>query len=160
MLAPTFDTGIITNLVGTGQRRRSDPPNRGLLDTHLKLMRRKLPILLLLATLVCMTGCSMVRGFTLRPYRINIQQGNYLEDGVFEFPYGLAGAASNHPGSKPGLIVGINQCKNFAQTENLSVNNGVHSQQLSQFLRRNFFAGDNIGIEVICFQCLVNNVRF
>jgi outer membrane protein assembly factor BamE len=67
-------------LVGTGQRRRSDPPNRGLLDTHLKIMRRKLPILLLLATLVCMTGCSMVRGFTLRPYRINIQQGNYLEE--------------------------------------------------------------------------------
>ena len=43
-------------------------------------MRSKLSILILLASLVCMTGCTMVRGFTLRPYRINIQQGNYLEE--------------------------------------------------------------------------------
>jgi outer membrane protein assembly factor BamE len=47
-------------------------------------MRRKLPILLLLATLFCMTGCGMVRGFTLKPYRINIQQGNYLEEDEVE----------------------------------------------------------------------------
>ena len=43
-------------------------------------MRRKLTTLVLIASLVGMTGCSMVRGFTLKPYRINIQQGNYLEE--------------------------------------------------------------------------------
>ena len=43
-------------------------------------MRRKLTTLVLIASLVCMTGCTMVRGFSLRPYRINIQQGNYLEE--------------------------------------------------------------------------------
>ena len=43
-------------------------------------MLRKIWILVLAAALLCMAGCSMVRGFTLKPYRINIQQGNYLEE--------------------------------------------------------------------------------
>jgi outer membrane protein assembly factor BamE len=55
--------------------RAASEPENGVPD-----MRRKLTTLVLIATLVCMTGCSMVRGFTLRPYRINIQQGNYLEE--------------------------------------------------------------------------------
>ena len=32
--------------------------------------------------IICLltTGCSSVRNFSLKPYRINIQQGNYLEE--------------------------------------------------------------------------------
>jgi outer membrane protein assembly factor BamE len=35
--------------------------------------------LAVIAVLGLFAGCSMVQGFTLRPYRINIQQGNFLE---------------------------------------------------------------------------------
>lgn len=35
--------------------------------------------LAVIAMLGLFAGCSMVQGFTLRPYRINIQQGNFLE---------------------------------------------------------------------------------
>ncbi len=33
----------------------------------------------LLALVVLLAGCTTAQGFTLRPYRMNIQQGNYLE---------------------------------------------------------------------------------
>lgn len=33
----------------------------------------------LLALVALLAGCSFVQGFTLRPYRMNIQQGNFLE---------------------------------------------------------------------------------
>lgn len=33
----------------------------------------------LLAVVVTLAGCSSSRGFSLLPYRMNIQQGNYLE---------------------------------------------------------------------------------
>lgn len=33
----------------------------------------------LIALVVLLTGCTAAQGFTLRPYRMNIQQGNYLE---------------------------------------------------------------------------------
>ena len=36
-------------------------------------------VLLLIASLAGTSGC-MLRNFTLKPYRINIQQGNYLEE--------------------------------------------------------------------------------
>ncbi len=55
-------------------------PDKPIIGSRTGTMRSKLSILVLLASLVCMTGCTMVRGFTLRPYRINIQQGNYLEE--------------------------------------------------------------------------------
>jgi outer membrane protein assembly factor BamE len=29
--------------------------------------------------LLCLTGCSTLQGFSLRPYRMNVQQGNFLE---------------------------------------------------------------------------------
>jgi outer membrane protein assembly factor BamE len=32
-----------------------------------------------LALLVLLTGCSVLQGFSLRPYRMNVQQGNFLE---------------------------------------------------------------------------------
>lgn len=35
--------------------------------------------LAVIAVLGLFAGCSMVQGFTLRPYRINVQQGNFLE---------------------------------------------------------------------------------
>src|SRR5210317_871044 len=43
-------------------------------------MLRKTSILILVASLLCLAGCSTIRNFTLRPYRINIQQGIYLEE--------------------------------------------------------------------------------
>ena len=43
-------------------------------------MTHKLLIILTIAGLLISAGCSSVRNFTLRPYRINIQQGNYLEE--------------------------------------------------------------------------------
>jgi len=33
----------------------------------------------LIAVVVLLAGCSAAQGLTLRPYRMNIQQGNYLE---------------------------------------------------------------------------------
>jgi outer membrane protein assembly factor BamE len=39
-------------------------------------LTRRLALISLIAMLA---GCSMVQGFTLRPYRMNIQQGNFLE---------------------------------------------------------------------------------
>ena len=33
----------------------------------------------LIAILVLFTGCSVMQGFSLRPYRMNVQQGNFLE---------------------------------------------------------------------------------
>lgn len=33
----------------------------------------------LVAFIVLLTGCSTLQGFSLRPYRMNIQQGNFLE---------------------------------------------------------------------------------
>ena len=33
----------------------------------------------LLALVVLLAGCTAAQGFSLRPYRINVQQGNYLE---------------------------------------------------------------------------------
>lgn len=35
--------------------------------------------LCLVVVIVLLAGCSTARGFSLLPYRINIQQGNYLE---------------------------------------------------------------------------------
>ena len=35
--------------------------------------------LTVILALVALTGCSVGQGFTLRPYRMNVQQGNYLE---------------------------------------------------------------------------------
>jgi outer membrane protein assembly factor BamE len=32
-----------------------------------------------LAILLLLAGCTVVQGFSLRPYRMNIQQGNFLE---------------------------------------------------------------------------------
>jgi outer membrane protein assembly factor BamE len=32
-----------------------------------------------IALILLLTGCSVVQGFTLRPYRMNVQQGNFLE---------------------------------------------------------------------------------
>ena len=46
----------------------------------IEFMLRKTSILILVASLLCLVGCSAIRNFTLRPYRINIQQGNYLEE--------------------------------------------------------------------------------
>lgn len=43
-------------------------------------MLRKTSILILVASLLGLAGCSTIRNFTLLPYRINIQQGNYLEE--------------------------------------------------------------------------------
>jgi outer membrane protein assembly factor BamE len=33
----------------------------------------------LIALVVLLAGCTAAQGFSLRPYRMNIQQGNYLE---------------------------------------------------------------------------------
>lgn len=33
----------------------------------------------LIAVILLLAGCTVAQGFTLRPYRMNIQQGNYLE---------------------------------------------------------------------------------
>lgn len=33
----------------------------------------------LIAIIVLLTGCSALQGFSLRPYRMNVQQGNFLE---------------------------------------------------------------------------------
>ena len=33
----------------------------------------------LLALVALLAGCTAAQGFSLRPYRINVQQGNYLE---------------------------------------------------------------------------------
>jgi outer membrane protein assembly factor BamE len=33
----------------------------------------------LVAIVILLAGCTAAQGFTLRPYRMNIQQGNYLE---------------------------------------------------------------------------------
>jgi outer membrane protein assembly factor BamE len=35
--------------------------------------------LALIAAVALLGGCSVVQGFSLRPYRMNIQQGNFLE---------------------------------------------------------------------------------
>ncbi len=37
---------------------------------------RRLGVLLLL---LCLAGCTTLQGFSLRPYRMNVQQGNFLE---------------------------------------------------------------------------------
>ncbi len=67
-------------------------------------------------------------------------------DGVVKLPKDLTGIAANHPGFESGLIIGIYQGIHFTQTENLAVNNSVHSQQLAQLLRRNIFSGGDSGI--------------
>lgn len=33
----------------------------------------------LLAVVITLTGCAAAKDFSLRPYRMNVQQGNYLE---------------------------------------------------------------------------------
>jgi outer membrane protein assembly factor BamE len=33
----------------------------------------------LVAAIVLLTGCTTLQGFSLRPYRMNVQQGNFLE---------------------------------------------------------------------------------
>lgn len=33
----------------------------------------------LVAVIILLTGCSMVEGFSVRPYRMNVQQGNFLD---------------------------------------------------------------------------------
>jgi outer membrane protein assembly factor BamE len=33
----------------------------------------------LVAVLIVLAGCSVAQGFSLRPYRMNIQQGNFLD---------------------------------------------------------------------------------
>jgi outer membrane protein assembly factor BamE len=74
---------IITDLARAGQRagRIWPPANAARPDILLgRTMRRTLMTLALLATLACVAGCGMVRGFTVKPYRINVQQGNYLEE--------------------------------------------------------------------------------
>lgn len=38
----------------------------------------------LLFIIILLAGCSVVQGFSLRPYRMNIQQGNFLEPKEFE----------------------------------------------------------------------------
>ena len=43
-------------------------------------MTRKILFSLAIAVLLTSAGCSSVRNFSLKPYRINIQQGNYLEE--------------------------------------------------------------------------------
>jgi outer membrane protein assembly factor BamE len=37
------------------------------------------PRLFLLLAIALLGGCSALQGFSLKPYRMNIQQGNYLE---------------------------------------------------------------------------------
>jgi outer membrane protein assembly factor BamE len=37
------------------------------------------PRLLLLLAVALLSGCTALQGFSLKPYRMNIQQGNYLE---------------------------------------------------------------------------------
>ncbi|NHA14587.1 outer membrane protein assembly factor BamE [Thioalkalivibrio sp. XN279] len=39
----------------------------------------QLPRLFLLLAIALLGGCSALQGFSLKPYRMNIQQGNYLE---------------------------------------------------------------------------------
>jgi outer membrane protein assembly factor BamE len=39
----------------------------------------QLPRLFLLLSIALLGGCSALQGFSLKPYRMNIQQGNYLE---------------------------------------------------------------------------------
>ncbi|MEJ2516313.1 MAG: outer membrane protein assembly factor BamE [Gammaproteobacteria bacterium] len=41
-------------------------------------MRNALRAAIVLAAATC-AGCSLGQGFSLKPYRLNIQQGNYLE---------------------------------------------------------------------------------
>ena len=43
-------------------------------------MTRRLLIALVIAGLLTSAGCARLRNFSLKPYRINIQQGNYLEE--------------------------------------------------------------------------------
>jgi len=44
------------------------------------MLNRSLAILVVVAlTLATVSGCARLRNFSLKPYRINIQQGNYLE---------------------------------------------------------------------------------
>lgn len=40
------------------------------------LPTRRLALILAVA---CLGGCTALQGFSLRPYRMNVQQGNYLE---------------------------------------------------------------------------------
>lgn len=45
------------------------------------MMNRPLTILIaLVITLSAVSGCARLRNFSLKPYKINIQQGNYLEE--------------------------------------------------------------------------------
>lgn len=44
-----------------------------------RALARALVMVLLAASLAASTGC-MLRNFSLKPYRINIQQGNFLEE--------------------------------------------------------------------------------
>lgn len=37
---------------------------------------QRLSVLLLV---LCLAGCTVLQGFSLRPYRMNVQQGNFLE---------------------------------------------------------------------------------
>ena len=39
----------------------------------------QLPRVFLLLAIALLGGCSALQGFSLKPYRMNIQQGNYLE---------------------------------------------------------------------------------
>lgn len=41
---------------------------------------RSLGLALMVLAFVASSGCSSLRNFTLKPYRINIQQGNFLEE--------------------------------------------------------------------------------
>ena len=43
-------------------------------------MPRFLAVLGLALVLVTTAGCGMVRGFTLKPYRLDVQQGNFLDE--------------------------------------------------------------------------------
>jgi len=39
----------------------------------------QLPRIFLLLAIALLGGCSALQGFSLKPYRMNVQQGNYLE---------------------------------------------------------------------------------
>lgn len=43
------------------------------------LFSRLISCLSVIAMIVVLSGCTALQGFSLRPYRINVQQGNFLE---------------------------------------------------------------------------------
>lgn len=63
------------------QRNMLRPPFISVIPMRLltRLLARALGIVFLTASLAAASGC-MLRNFTLKPYRINIQQGNFLEE--------------------------------------------------------------------------------